>query len=86
VVTMLNLFRLALRLVWPALIRFIDTKAQRFIFISLNQHFDINERNVSRHLLIVTENYLQLFNNGFLYNVTMEHTKISVGLKEYGMS
>jgi hypothetical protein len=33
---MFNLFRLTLRLEWPALIRFIDTKARRFIFISLN--------------------------------------------------
>jgi hypothetical protein len=33
---MLNLFRLALRLVRPALIRFIDRKARRFIFISRN--------------------------------------------------
>jgi hypothetical protein len=31
-----NLLKLALRLVWPALIQFIDTKARRFIFISLN--------------------------------------------------
>jgi hypothetical protein len=36
ITTVLNLFRLALRLVWPALIRFIDTKARRFIFISRN--------------------------------------------------
>jgi hypothetical protein len=34
--TMINLLKLALRLEWPALIRFIDTKAGRFIFISLD--------------------------------------------------
>jgi hypothetical protein len=34
--TMLNLFMLALRLVWPALIRFIHTKARRFILFSRN--------------------------------------------------
>jgi hypothetical protein len=38
--TMLNLFRLTLRLVWPAFIRFINTKERRFILMARNQGDD----------------------------------------------
>jgi hypothetical protein len=43
--TMLNLFRLALRLVCPALIRFIGMKARRFIFICRNQRDELTTRH-----------------------------------------